>query len=116
MGLKSGATSYRQSQVVTRRHQTRQVVGENYQERHVFKAQLRDVEAPRSGFISRVRDFFLGPRLPDVNEFAPRAAYVRGLTIGEQHRMLEQGINPVGVATDRELIEILNSVESAIIK
>lgn len=110
MALKAGATSYKKQMIISGRHK-RVGVGATYREREAYNKQRASVEAPKSGFLGKLRDFFLGAKLPNVDSFKANAEYVRGnQSISEHHKNLEQGIKS-SISPDAELFKILNSIE-----
>lgn len=111
--MKSGNTSYRRQMIVERRHQ-RFSVGETYKARQEYERKKIEAEASSPSFLGKIRDFFLGPKLPNIHDFAPNASYVSGVkTITQYHKEMEHGIkSDAPPATDDELLAILARVEN----
>lgn len=110
MKLKPGTTSYMQSMPVERRHQRQLRPGETRGERQIYKTVQAQIEAEKPGFLGKIRDFFLGPKMPDIKKFAPNARYNTGTLVSEHHKNLERGIKNFEVASDADLISLLNRV------
>jgi len=115
MGLKAGSTNYQQNQTVSRRHQ-RTGVGETYGQREGFQRRENAADSQQSAFgkiKGKVKDFFRGSKLP-AHPFMANASYVRGSTITESHKMIEQGVQAAGGrSTDQDLLADLQIVEQS---
>jgi|GEM_PF-2902274 len=114
MAVGSSNTRFRLKPNFERSHQS-QRVGEDFRTRKQYEAEAIAKEVRSSSFLGKVRDFFLGPRLPNIQHFAPNASYTHynpKEAIPVQHKNLEHGIKDVDIITDAELINILNDIAS----
>ena len=110
MAIKPGTpTSYRHN--ITGNEQVKRGVGETYRDRREYTKKRGEAEVEKSSFLGKVRDFFTGSKGTTIHRFSSNAQFVGGIkTISKYHKDLENGVKGGPLATDSELLDILDAI------